>query len=287
MKRIFTLILSLGLASMVVAQIPPKGEKKGKKNRNGERQGGKRGGPNGGKRGGQPNAVQANPAPANAAPQNAVQSDNQQGNVGQDNDGQRNRRGGNRRGRDRDQTNRNLKNAASLLNAVLAPANADVEVRRDRGRGRGRGRQSGNRNRNITRRGPSEFSWSFSEARRRHHRGDRRNRSYYRDNYNRFALFAGGYYYFDRGYWYPAYGYDSAYSNYQFDEPIYGYNNLEPGRVIINVQKELREQGYYDSSIDGLIGPATRSALGEYQRDIGLEVTRSIDGPTLAALGLT
>lgn len=279
MKRILTLILSLGLASMVTAQIPPKEEKKGKKNRNGERQRGQWKGSNGGKRGGgQPNAVRRNSTQTNVGQRNS-----QQRKFGRNNDGQGNRRGDNRRGRNRDRTNRNLESAASLLNAVLSPQSADVEVRRDRGRGR----RSGKRNRNISRRGPSEFSWSFREARRRHHRGDRRNRSYYRSNFNRFALFAGGYYYFDRGYWYPAYGYDSAYSNYQFDEPIYGYGGLEPGRVIINVQKELREQGYYDSTIDGLIGPATRSALGEYQRDVGIEETRSIDGPTLAALGLT
>lgn len=142
-------------------------------------------------------------------------------------------------------------------------------------------------NRRVERRGPRNFSWSYDEARRNHRRGVRRDRNWYRNNYSRFALFAGGYYYFDRGYWYPAYGYDSGYTTYRFDEPIYGYNSLEPRQVLLNVQVALRRQGYYRGAIDGLIGPMTRSAVAQYQRDHGLYVTRAIDGPTLAALGLT
>ena len=139
--------------------------------------------------------------------------------------------------------------------------------------------------RNLERRGPRNHAWSYDEA-RRYHRRDRRDRSWWRSNYSRFALFGGGYYYWDRGYWYPAYGYDPAYSRYVYDEPIYGYNQMEPGRVLVNVQRALRRQGYYRGAIDGLIGPQTRAALARFQRDAGLYVTRRIDGPTLAALGL-
>jgi peptidoglycan hydrolase-like protein with peptidoglycan-binding domain len=53
------------------------------------------------------------------------------------------------------------------------------------------------------------------------------------------------------------------------------------------VQRELRRQGYYRGAIDGLIGPMTRAAIARYQRDNGLYVTRAVDGPTLASLGLT
>lgn len=140
----------------------------------------------------------------------------------------------------------------------------------------------------IRRRGPSDFAWDYSEARERHRRHVRRDRAWYRNNYKRFAIFAGGYYYWDRGYWYPAYGYDPVYSTYRYDEPIYGYNGLDPRQVIVNVQVELKRRGYYrNGAIDGLLGPMTRRALARYQRDRGLYVTRSIDGPTLAALGLT
>ena len=141
------------------------------------------------------------------------------------------------------------------------------------------------RSRNLDRRGPRAHSWSYDEA-RRYHRRDRRDRGWWRSNYSRFALFGGGYYYWDRGYWYPAYGYDPAYSTYRYDEPIYGYNQMEPGRVLVNVQRELRRMGYYRGAIDGLIGPMTRSALTRFQRDNGLRATSRIDGPTLAALGV-
>jgi hypothetical protein len=141
------------------------------------------------------------------------------------------------------------------------------------------------RRRNIDRRGPREHAWSIDEARRYWNR-ERRDRDWWRSRYNRFALFGGGYYYWDRGYWYPAYGYDPRYSTYVYDEPIYGYNYMEPRQVMIRVQRELRREGYYHGAIDGLIGPMTRSALARFQADAGLRVTRRIDGPTLAALGV-
>ena len=141
------------------------------------------------------------------------------------------------------------------------------------------------RERARERRGPRTHAWSYDEA-RRYQRRDRHDRDWWRSRYNRFALFGGGYYYWDRGYWYPAYGYDTRYNTYRYDEPIYGYNYMEPRQVMVRVQRELRREGYYRGAIDGLIGPMTRSALARFQRDAGLRVTRRIDGPTLAALGV-
>jgi putative peptidoglycan binding protein len=128
-------------------------------------------------------------------------------------------------------------------------------------------------------------NFTFEQA-RRHHRRDRHDRSWWRSHFSRIALFAGGYYYWNDGYWYPAYGYDPYYSSYTYDEPIYAYNDLQPGEVITDVQTALQEQGYYNDDIDGLIGPNTRAALRNFQADHGLPVTAAIDGPTLQALGL-
>ena len=130
---------------------------------------------------------------------------------------------------------------------------------------------------------------SWYEASRRFNWRHRHDRSWWRHHYSntRFVLFGGGYYFWNNGYWYPAYGYDPAYSTYAYDEPIYGYNNYAPGEVISNVQIELQREGYYDGEIDGLIGPNTRSALARFQADNGLYITRAIDEPTLEALGLT
>ena len=141
-----------------------------------------------------------------------------------------------------------------------------------------------NNNRNWRNYNPSG-TWTYDQARRRHHR-QRHDRSWWRSRYSRIALFAGGYYYWDNNYWYPAYGYDPYYSTYSYDEPIYGYGDLQPGQVIANVQEALQEQGYYRDAVDGLIGPRTRAALRDFQRDNGLPITAAIDGPTLKALGL-
>jgi hypothetical protein len=133
------------------------------------------------------------------------------------------------------------------------------------------------RNRNSWYEARNNFDW--------HHHHDR---SWWHSHYpsTRFVIFGGGYYFWNNGYWYPAYGYDPAYSTYRFDEPIYGPNEYEPGRVISDVQHQLRSEGYYYGDIDGLIGPMTRDALARYQNDHGLYVTRAIDEPTLEALGL-
>jgi peptidoglycan hydrolase-like protein with peptidoglycan-binding domain len=99
-------------------------------------------------------------------------------------------------------------------------------------------------------------------------------------------LISGGYYYWNQGFWFPAWGYDSAYSYYPYDGPIYAYNDLPPDQVIANVQASLQAQGYYEGEVDGLLGPLTRAGLANYQRDHGLYTTAAIDEPTLSSLGM-
>lgn len=115
----------------------------------------------------------------------------------------------------------------------------------------------------------------------------RRDRSWWMSNHSRIILSGGGYYYWDNGYWYPAWGYDPRFEFYAYDGPIYGYNGLPPDQVIANVQASLQRQGYYHGFVDGLLGPLTRAALANYQRDHGLYITSAIDRPTLRALGMT
>jgi Putative peptidoglycan binding domain len=92
-------------------------------------------------------------------------------------------------------------------------------------------------------------------------------------------------FYFDAGYWYPAWGY-YADAYYPYDGPIYGYNDLPPDEIIANVQIQLYNDGYYDGPIDGILGPDTRAAIADYQADNGLAVTAAVDEPTVEALGL-
>jgi hypothetical protein len=86
-----------------------------------------------------------------------------------------------------------------------------------------------NQNRNWQNRNNTSGIFTFDQA-RRHHDRRHHDRHWWRSHYSRIALFGGGYYYWDNNYWYPAYGYDPYYSTYAYDEPIYGYNNLDPGR---------------------------------------------------------
>ena len=142
-----------------------------------------------------------------------------------------------------------------------------------------------NSNRNWRNRNSNDNN-SWQHARRRHHR-QHRHRDWWRSHYTRFALFGSGYYFWDGGYWFPAYGYDPAYNTYSYEEPIYGYGDLEPAQVIANVQTELQRMGYYRYAVDGQMGPMTRAAIRDYQRDNGLAITSAIDEPTLDSLGLS
>ena len=106
-------------------------------------------------------------------------------------------------------------------------------------------------------------------------------------HYPRVVLIGGGWYYWNAGFWYPAWGYDPGAQFYAYDGPIYGYNNLPPDQVVANVQEELQSQGYYHGEVDGMLGPLTRAALADYQRDHNLYTTSAIDEPTMSSLGFS
>src|SRR5216110_3408015 len=111
-------------------------------------------------------------------------------------------------------------------------------------------------------------------------------RNWWRNHYNRVVFVYGGWYAWNAGYWIPAWGYDSN-AYYAYDGPIYAYNNLPPDQVIANLQASLQNKGDYQGEVDGLLGPLTRAAVANYQRDHGLYITSAIDRPTLSSLGMT
>ena len=123
--------------------------------------------------------------------------------------------------------------------------------------------------------------WAF-----RNYRSAWHDRGWWRSRYNRVVFAYGGWYYWNSGWWYPAWGYaPNAY--YAYDGPIYAYNGLPPDQVVANVQAALQQQGYYQGDVDGLLGPLTREAIAGYQADHGLYTTSAIDQPTLESLGMT
>jgi hypothetical protein len=131
-------------------------------------------------------------------------------------------------------------------------------------------------------------SWGPQYEVFRSYHPERHDRGWYSSRYTRVELIGGGYYYWNNGYWYPAWGYDPGAEYYAYDAPIYvGHRAEPPDRVIADVQAELQEMGYYRGEVDGLLGPLTREALTAYQADQGLTVTAVIDEPTLDSLGMS
>ena len=121
----------------------------------------------------------------------------------------------------------------------------------------------------------------------RSYRPEMHDQGWYQSHYTRVEVIGGGAYYWNEGYWYPAWGYNSSAQYYPYDGPIYVGSSAEPpDRIIADVQAVLQEEGYYEGEVDGLLGPLTRQALTAYQADNGLYTTAAIDEPTLASLDL-
>jgi hypothetical protein len=112
------------------------------------------------------------------------------------------------------------------------------------------------------------------------------NRDWWRHHYTNIVFVGGGWWYWNTGYWYPAWGYAPG-AYYPYDGPIYGYSNLSPDQVVVNVQTQLAHEGYYSGPVDGVLGPMTRQAIAAFQADHGLAVTSTVDEPTMATLGLS
>jgi hypothetical protein len=127
---------------------------------------------------------------------------------------------------------------------------------------------------------------SYNEAVRRHHH-EQHDRTWWKSHFTVIVFVNNcGYYYWDAGYWFPAFGYDPRYENYDSDGPIFTYGDLLPDQVIYNVQKALKEFGYDPGPLTGSLSAATRRAIAAFQEDNGLDVTAAIDEPTVQALGL-
>ena len=187
--------------------------------------------------------------------------------------------------------------------AVNRTKNADVNRFRNANEVRGRNNVAINRNRNvaINRTANAAYyrggnvritnNWRGDAFRGQRYTAFRNynrqwhDRGWWRSHYDRIVFVNNGWYYWNAGYWFPAWGYAPSVS-YVYDGPIYGYNGLSPDRVTVNVQEQLARAGYYDGPIDGLLGPMTREAIAAYQADNGLAITSAIDEPTLATLGL-
>jgi hypothetical protein len=104
------------------------------------------------------------------------------------------------------------------------------------------------------------------------HRDWERNRVHSWNNHH-YGWYDGGWLIIDSGY---------RPRGYYFSD-YYGYSS---DWTVRQVQSSLAEQGYPLGYADGVIGPATRNAIAEYQQDYGLAVSGRINTPLLVSLGL-
>jgi hypothetical protein len=112
-------------------------------------------------------------------------------------------------------------------------------------------------------------------------------RVWWHANHKNVVLIGGGWYYWNAGYWYPAWGYDQTAAYYPYDGPIYVGKSAKPfDQIVADIQTVLQEQGLYKGEVDGLVGPLTQEALAAYQTAQGLEPTAAVDQPTLESLGM-
>jgi hypothetical protein len=112
-------------------------------------------------------------------------------------------------------------------------------------------------------------------------------RVWWNENHKQVVLIGGGWYYWNAGYWYPAWGYDQTAAYYPYDGPIYVGKSAKPfDQIVADVQTVLQEHGFYKGEADGLVGPLTQDALAAYQKAAGLEPTAAVDQPTLESLGM-
>jgi len=72
------------------------------------------------------------------------------------------------------------------------------------------------------------------------------------------------------------------------DESVYALSRLgSTGTEVKNIQKVLKNLGYYTGSVDGIYGTKTKKAVTSFQRDCGLTVDGICGPQTLLYLGLS
>jgi hypothetical protein len=70
------------------------------------------------------------------------------------------------------------------------------------------------------------------------------------------------------------------------DRAAHGTAAAQDRALIREVQENLKDKGHYKGEIDGIMGPQTREALRQYQRDENIQVTGALDARTKERLGV-
>jgi hypothetical protein len=75
-------------------------------------------------------------------------------------------------------------------------------------------------------------------------------------------------------------------SNLWYTDKVYTRYAVVDSLWAADVQRELARRGYYQGSIDGVLGPMSRSAIVRYQQRNGMRSTGEVDEGLLRSLGL-
>jgi hypothetical protein len=112
---------------------------------------------------------------------------------------------------------------------------------------------------------------------------------YYRPRSNFYFGIGLGYPYSGYGYGYPYYGsypYGYGYGYYAPRTTVYATSGINDDATVAAVQRRLARGGYYHGSVDGVIGPGTRTAIRAFERNNRLPVDGLIDPQLLRTMGL-
>lgn len=78
---------------------------------------------------------------------------------------------------------------------------------------------------------------------------------------------------------------DGARDFFQYSSAVLSYYGSR-GTEVTNIQKKLKQWGYYDGKVDGIFGYQTYKAVRSFQYKNGLKVDGVVGPETLSALGL-
>lgn len=144
----------------------------------------------------------------------------------------------------------------------------------------GRHRDWHNQNPNATNRDHRQWHNRYGSHNRWHRR------YYPRSYYSGFYPYGFGYPYgYGYGYGYPYYGSSAHLYYYGTGRPAYQAQGS--GNLVVAVQQELAQAGYYRGAIDGVIGDGTRRAIRAYERANRLPVDGRIDDELLSRMGVS
>src|SRR6266404_5137104 len=150
---------------------------------------------------------------------------------------------------------------------------------------------------------PSQIVPQRGLSGRKNHIAERHDANWHHDWDRRHAHFDHGHFFvFINGFWcglddgffpwdyLPYYADDYYPYDYYADSLPYNTNayNVDPAdsATVQAVQRQLLDLGYYNGSIDGVFGPATRDAVAKFQIAKQLNVTGSLSPDTLQSLNL-